>query len=104
MAQASTNTTYLQSPSPSTTHASSSQESPSTHPLTQDTLSMLSAIQQQEEGDRIARLQQAARDLGFNLSSECFENGKVDLNGWLEGQPKTYNSAASNGRDEKLEE
>jgi hypothetical protein len=43
-----------------------------------------------ETTERMHRIQEAAEDLGFELSSKDIERGKFELYGWLEEQGRRY--------------
>lgn len=78
------------------TAASSSRDSPTTHPLTNVTVALAHISYQEDNKEKVARLQKAAKELGFELrDDECLESGRSDLEGWLEAQNQLYNTMAA---------
>lgn len=48
--------------------------------------------EENKDSSRVAALQDAAKDLGFELPDECFKSDWSDLEGWLDAQSQLYNS------------
>jgi hypothetical protein len=80
--------------------ASSSQTNASTHPLTAVNLATLDASPPSADTERIARLQEAALELGFELSPEWLQRNARELKEWLAAQRRTARDVSEMEKNE----
>jgi hypothetical protein len=80
--------------------ASSSQTNASTHPLTAVNLATLDASPPSADTEKIARLQEAALELGFELSPEWLQRNARELEEWLAAQRRTARDVSEMEKNE----
>jgi hypothetical protein len=80
--------------------ASSSQTNASTHPLTAVNLATLEASPPSADTEKIARLQEAALELGFELSPEWLQRSARELDEWLAAQRRTARDVSEMEKNE----